>query len=98
MTLRDDIFDCVIDTFGLDYTLYPEKCLKEMIRVCKPGGKILIAESGKSHYPLLNHYLELMLPYHIDKFGYFNNRDWEQIVSRSGLKILSHEEKLNGSI
>jgi methyltransferase OMS1 len=55
MTIKDNVFDTVVDTFGLDYTLYPEKCLKEMKRVCKPGGKILLLESGLSHYKSLNY-------------------------------------------
>lgn len=98
MTLKSDLFDCVVDTFGLNYTLYPEKCLNEMKRVCKPNGKILLIESGKSNHQLLNYYLEIMLPLHIDKYGYFNNRDWEAIIGKSGLKIIEHEERLNGSI
>lgn len=51
MTLKSDLFDTVVDTFGLIYTLNPQKCLSEMMRVCKPGGKIILIETGKSHYP-----------------------------------------------
>ena len=50
MTLKSDIFDSVVDTFGLIYTLNPKKCLKEMSRVCKPDGKIILIENGLSHY------------------------------------------------
>ena len=28
LTFKNDIFDTVVDTFGLDYTLNAEKCLE----------------------------------------------------------------------
>ena len=28
MGFKNDVFDCIVDTFGLDYTLYPLKCLE----------------------------------------------------------------------
>lgn len=80
MNLKSDLFDTVVDTFGLDYTLYPEKCLQEMKRVCKKNGKILLMESGKSNSPILNHFLDLRLPLHLERYGYFNNRDWDEII------------------
>jgi len=77
MTLRSDLFDTVVDTFGLNYTLHPLKCLKEMSRVCKPGGKILLLETGISHYQYQNFFFNYELPRYISEFGFFNNRDWE---------------------
>jgi ubiquinone/menaquinone biosynthesis C-methylase UbiE len=35
MTFKDNTFDTVVDTFGLEYYLNPEKAIKEMKRVCK---------------------------------------------------------------
>jgi ubiquinone/menaquinone biosynthesis C-methylase UbiE len=32
MPLEDDRFDCVLDTFGLEYVLNPHKALEEMRR------------------------------------------------------------------
>jgi ubiquinone/menaquinone biosynthesis C-methylase UbiE len=32
MPFPDDHFDCVLDTFGLEYTLNPHKALQEMRR------------------------------------------------------------------
>jgi ubiquinone/menaquinone biosynthesis C-methylase UbiE len=40
-------FDTIVDTFGLEYTLNPEICLKEMKRVCKKDGLILLLNYGR---------------------------------------------------
>jgi ubiquinone/menaquinone biosynthesis C-methylase UbiE len=39
MSFKDDTFDTVVDTFGLEYYLNPRRALLEMKRVCK---KVLI--------------------------------------------------------
>ena len=44
----DDSFDSVVDTFGLCSYDDPVAVLKEMSRVCKPHGKILLLEHGRS--------------------------------------------------
>ena len=42
----DRSFDTIVDTFGLECSYDIEKALDEMIRVTKPGGKILLLERG----------------------------------------------------
>jgi methyltransferase OMS1 len=44
----DNSFDTVVDTFGLCSFDDPVKVLKELQRVCKPDGKILLLEHGRS--------------------------------------------------
>lgn len=39
---EDDTFDTVLCTDAMNFTLNPGLALKEMVRVCKPGGAILI--------------------------------------------------------
>ena len=46
--LPDHAFDTVIDTFGLCSYDRPVAVLNEMARVCKPNGKILLLERGRS--------------------------------------------------
>ena len=41
-------FDTVVDTFGLCSVEDPQKALKEMAAVCKPGGKIILIEHGRA--------------------------------------------------
>jgi len=47
MTFGDDSFDCVVDTFGLEYNFDPKQALKEIKRVCKNKGLIFLLENGK---------------------------------------------------
>ena len=35
MSFEDNSFDSVVDTFGLEYYVNPERALAEMKRVCK---------------------------------------------------------------
>lgn len=40
----DNSFDIVVTRYSFHHFLYPESVLKEIIRVCKPTGRILIAD------------------------------------------------------
>jgi ubiquinone/menaquinone biosynthesis C-methylase UbiE len=43
LTFRDGSFDVVMSTFGAIFAPDPEKTAAEMARVCRPGGKIAMA-------------------------------------------------------
>ena len=43
LTFRDGSFDAVMSTFGAIFAPDPEKTAAEMARVCRPGGKIAMA-------------------------------------------------------
>lgn len=98
LSFADNTFDTVVDTFGLEYYNDPKKALKEMKRVCKKDGKILIMASGYTHYDLLNLFLEYKTPYTVCTYGYFPNRKWEEIITDQDFEIKVFERKLNGSI
>lgn len=77
MSFKDNTFDTVLDTFGLEYYLNPDKAISEMKRVCKPGkmnlyiqgGKILLLTSGRSSYDILNLYLEYKQAKYLKNLG-----------------------------
>lgn len=48
----DDWFDCVTVAFGLRNMTHKDAALKEMNRVLKPGGKLLVLEFSKVAKPL----------------------------------------------
>jgi ubiquinone/menaquinone biosynthesis C-methylase UbiE len=43
LPFTDATFDAVVSTFGVMFTANPDKAASEMLRVCKPGGKIGMA-------------------------------------------------------
>ena len=49
MPFTENHFDCVIDTFGLEYVLNPHKALSEIRRVCKKDGRIFLMNEGISN-------------------------------------------------
>lgn len=87
----DDSFDTIVDTFGLCSFDDPVAVLKELQRVCKPDGKILLLEHGRSKsYVGLTEYLDKHAERHAKNWGCVWNRDIDKIVHSSGL----HLEKL----
>ncbi len=50
----DDTFDCITIAFGLRNVTRKENALASMLRVLKPGGRLLILEFSKPVLPLLS--------------------------------------------
>ncbi|EFN59364.1 hypothetical protein CHLNCDRAFT_137827 [Chlorella variabilis] len=80
-------FDCVVDTFGLCSQQDPVTALKEMARVCKPGGRILLLQHGKGTWGFVNSILDSGAGEHYLKWGCWWNRDIERIVRQAGLRV-----------
>ncbi|EGD83119.1 T-cell receptor beta chain ANA 11 [Salpingoeca rosetta] len=74
-------FDTVVDTFGLCSFDDPVTALREMLRVCKPGGKVLLLEHGTSHWlPPVSLYLSWRARCHAARWGCWWDRDIRAIV------------------
>lgn len=89
LPFQDSTFDTVVDTFGLCSVEKPEDTIAEIRRVCKPDGRILLLEHGKSNYKYkwLNQYLENRAPEHAKKWGCWWNKDILDLVEKGGLVI-----------
>ena len=44
LPFEDNIFSLVITRYSFHHFLEPAKALEEMVRVCKPGGRVLVAD------------------------------------------------------
>lgn len=92
-------FDVVVDTFGLCSFHNPQKALREMSRVTKKNGVILLLEHGRSSPHLngsisrffggswLSSILDLYAERHARRWGCWWNRDIMNLVRESGLKV-----------
>lgn len=82
-------WDYVVDTFGLCSYEDPVAALREMRRVLKPGGQLLLLEHGRSsRWRVVNRLLDASNEGHVCKHGCAWNREILSIVEAAGLKVL----------
>ncbi len=83
-------FDTVVDTFGLCSCKDPRTALEQMVRVCRPGGRIILLEHGKGTWKLINDILVAQEQAHFNRWGCHFNRDVDalitDLVEREGLR------------
>jgi len=85
---EEDTFDTVVDTFGLCSFDDPVGVLKELRRVCRPGGKILLLEHGRSKkWQGLSNYLDRHAERHAKNWGCVWNRDIDRMLHDAGLEV-----------
>jgi methyltransferase OMS1 len=89
LCFENESFDMVVDTFGMCSMEDSVKALKEMQRVCKKDGKILLLEHGRSHYEWLSSILDKFAGLHAKRWGCHWNRDILKLVKEAGLEIES---------
>ncbi len=69
LEFADDRFDCVAISFGLRNVTRKEAALKSMVRVLKPGGRLLVLEFSKPVTPVLGKIYDLYSFSAIPKIG-----------------------------
>lgn len=87
LKFSDGAFDTVVDTFGLCSMDDSVQALREMQRVCKRDGKILLLEHGRSHYDWLSSILDKFAGLHVQRWGCHWNRDILALVKEAGLEV-----------
>ena len=87
LQFEDNSFYTVVDTFGLCSFEDPVESLREMQRVCRPDGRILLLEHGRSTWGWLNDQLDQHAYRHAKRWGCWWNRDIEEILRESDLEI-----------
>lgn len=81
-------FDTVVDTFSLCSVRDVPAALKEMERVLRPDGRLLLLEHGLSPYWPVNVYLNATAASHARHWGCWWNRPLEEAITASGLEIV----------
>ena len=69
MPFADSTFDVISIAYGLRNVSDPQIAIKEMARVCKPGGRILILETGASEPTLNGFFIRLFFKYAVPFIG-----------------------------
>lgn len=67
----------------------PVKVLRELNRVVKPDGHIVLLEHGRGAYAWINSILDRNAYAHAHKWGCVYNLDMEDVARRSGLELVS---------
>lgn len=93
MTFPDHRFDTVVATCVFCSVPDPIKGLKEIKRVCKPNGKIILLEHVRSDNPLLGKIMDILDPLTVRMMGPHINRRTVENVERAGIHINSVENQ-----
>ena len=81
-------FDFIVQSMGICSQEDPVRVLRNLESHCKPDGKIILLEHGRSYYQWLNSILDTLAPNHAKTWGCWFNRDIANIVEESQLRVL----------
>jgi ubiquinone/menaquinone biosynthesis C-methylase UbiE len=86
LAFANDTFDTVVSTLGMCTFPNPVQALREMRRVCRPGGRILLMEHGRSNWPAIANWQDRRAPKHAAFLGCWWNREPLENVRKAGLE------------
>ncbi len=96
LQFADNSFDTVISTLSTCSFYDPIKALQEMRRVCKPDGRILLIEHGRSSWEWLGRYQDHHVHEQIEMGACRWNQEPQELVEAAGLHIIKAERTLFG--
>ena len=97
LAFPNNSFDTVFATFVFCSVPDPVAGLKELKRVCKPNGKLLLIEHMRPSNVLLGLLFDMMNPMVVRMMGANINRRTMDNIKKAGWQILK-EEHLSGDI
>jgi ubiquinone/menaquinone biosynthesis C-methylase UbiE len=89
LAFPDDSFDTVISALSTCTFPDPTAALREMERVCKPEGRMLLVEHGKSDIGVVARYQEWRSEAHYAKMGCRWTQEPLDVVEAAGLTVRS---------
>jgi methyltransferase OMS1 len=92
----DQHFGTVVDTLALCTFPDPVTVLREMARVCRPEGHILLLEHGRSDRAWLGRWQDRRAERHARHLGCYWNREPLDLVRQARLRLLTAERRFFG--
>jgi ubiquinone/menaquinone biosynthesis C-methylase UbiE len=86
LAFRDGSFDTVVSTLATCTFPDPVEALREMRRVCRPGGCVLLLEHGRSNRPRIASWQDHRAPKWAAHLGCWWNREPLESVRKAGLQ------------
>jgi len=96
LAFGDGTFDAVVSTLTLCTTPDPHQALREAGRVCRPGGRVLLLEHGRSTRRPVNWLLDRLAPGHLRRHACHLTRDVAALPAQAGLTVLHLERHALG--
>jgi phosphatidylethanolamine/phosphatidyl-N-methylethanolamine N-methyltransferase len=95
LAFPDRTFDTVFATFVFCSVPDPVEGLRELHRVCRPGGRLFLLEHMRPNNPILGSLFELLNPLVVRMMGANINRRTLENIHHSGWKVLVEENLLS---
>lgn len=92
----DAAFDTVVDTLCLCTYADPVAVLREMARVCRNDGRLLLLEHGRSNRPWLGRLQDRWAPRHQEALGCVWNREPQVYFPQAGLRLVTAQRTFLG--
>lgn len=87
LPFQDDSFDTVLSTLSSCTFPDPITAFREMARVCRPDGRILLLEHGRSSSRFIGWFQDKRADTHVQQFGCRWNRHPVQLARDAGLQL-----------
>ena len=91
LSFADDAFDIVYAPYVISVVSDPLRVVREMRRVCKPGGKIVILNHFRSLSPIVSRVERAISPFTVH-IGFKADLDLPGFLAQAGLKPISIEK------
>jgi ubiquinone/menaquinone biosynthesis C-methylase UbiE len=98
LALADGSFDTVVSTLATCTFPDPVAALREMRRVCRPGGRILLLEHGRSNRPRFAAYQDRTAASHARHLGCWWNRNPLHALQEAGIHPTHATRRLFGTV
>lgn len=96
LALSDESFDTIVDTLSLCTFTDPVATLRQLGRVCRPSGRLLLLEHGRSDAGWLGAFQDHRARKHARGLGCIWNREPLALVEESGLRVIHAERHFFG--